>query len=57
MLCRQRRNLSRVVGRRSRGKLSIGCRGIEMEEKDAAIRQTQRFRVGGPYEVLALLWG
>lgn len=28
-----------------------------MEEKNEAIRQTPHFRVGGPDEALALLWG
>jgi hypothetical protein len=28
-----------------------------MEEKDVAIRRPQQFRVGGPDEALALLWG
>jgi hypothetical protein len=28
-----------------------------MEEKNEAIQQTQQFRVGGPDEALALLWG
>jgi hypothetical protein len=28
-----------------------------MEEQNEAIRQTPQFRVGGPDEALALLWG
>ena len=28
-----------------------------MEEKNEAIQQTPQFRVGGPDEALALLWG
>jgi hypothetical protein len=42
---------------RNRGRLATGCSGSEMVEKDVAITRTRQFRVGGPDEALALLWG